>query len=105
MIRGAGVDHFGDTGNPVDQDSLETSFERHSRGRARNAGSDEFHRYETGLFVHIMQKDVAVIGLDCRANDLDDFFDLFTHAASLWNRGLFATLEPASAPHRERLAR
>jgi hypothetical protein len=50
-----------------------------------------------------VQNDVAVIGLNCRANDLDDFFDLFTHSTSLWIHRPDATPEPANHLYRARL--
>ena len=50
-----------------------------------------------------MENDIAVIGLNSRTNDLDDFLDLFTHTESLWIRGPFATPGSEIEQHRARL--
>ena len=103
MVCRAGVDDFSDAGNPIDEDALKPRLQRDRRGRTRDAGTDEFDGHQTRLFIDIVKKDIAVIGLNGRTNDLNDFLDLFTHSPSLWSRSPCATPESANGPDRARL--
>ena len=78
-----GIDDFGDTGNPILEDPFETSLERHRRSRAGDARSDEFDGHEAGFFVDVVKHDIAVVGLNRRAYDFDDLFDLSAHPRSV----------------------
>ena len=74
-----GIDDLGDAGYPVLEDPLETRLEGHRRSRAGNARSDEFHGHEAGFFVDVVKHDIAVVGLNRRADDFDDLFNLSAH--------------------------
>lgn len=76
-----GIDDFGDTGNPVHEDPFETSLEGDRRRRTGNAGSDELNGHEAGFFVDVVKHDIAVVGLNRRADDFDDLFNLGSHKA------------------------
>lgn len=78
-----GVDDLGDPGDPVLEDALETSLEGDRGSRARDAGTDELNGDNACDLIDIVQHDIAVVGLDGRADDFDDLFDLSAHPRSL----------------------
>ena len=92
VICCACVNYFGHARHPIDENALKSGLESDGRCRTRHTGADEFNRHEAGLFVDIVQENIAVIGLNGRADDFDDLLYLFTHNNSRWNRSPSATL-------------
>lgn len=103
VIGRTGVDDLGDSGDPIDEDALETRLESDRRRRARHTGPDEFDGDESGLLIDIVEQDVTIVGLDGRSDDLDDLLDLFAHLRSLRNLTAAPTPGPDRGSTRARL--
>lgn len=88
------VDDLGDTRNPVFQDALEPGLERDRGSGAGHACAGEFDGDNTCDFVDIMKHHIAIVSLNCRANDLDDLLNLCSHISQCRERRAHDHLRP-----------
>src|SRR5205823_1717140 len=77
------VHDLGDALDAVLEDALDARLERHRRCGAAHTRTDELDRHDSGLLVHVVQADVAAVGLDGRTDLLDCLLDLLAHGSSL----------------------
>src|SRR6478735_10411489 len=81
--RSVNVDDLGDPVDAVTHDPLDAGLQRLGAGRTRPARADELDGDDATGLVHVLQLDVATVGLQGRADDLDRLFDLGAHATSI----------------------
>ena len=77
------VDDRSDAVDPIAQDAFDPGLQRLVRRRTPDARTDELDRHEARGLVDVAQHDVATVGLEGGADDLDGGFDLVTHVTTI----------------------